>query len=216
MPRNAPIASLLCTSLELVYLARLVLILQIPRPMKTISTHPRLRSFTLKHASIRRQDEANRLCTWIYQVVASSRLESLHFSAYHITVPRVDINFNDFILPLARQHATTLRFLYLDSLCIGNAMQFLCESFLNLEELSVVDYGGNLVRIYVVHSQYFLLTIAAFTVDFHGIHFKDEEAPHGLLCLRWRYTCTRRSGRHGKKTAIAKAVISERYYVGGW
>jgi hypothetical protein len=60
--------------------------------------------------------------------------------------PRIEIN--DFISDLARQHATTLRFLYLDSLRIGNARQFLCENFLNLEELSVADFGGNLVRKY--------------------------------------------------------------------
>jgi hypothetical protein len=116
--------------------------------VKTIPTLPRLRSFTLKITDVRSQDEANQLCTCICQVVcASSRLEYLHLSAYPFDLDR-RININDFILPLAQQHATTLRFLYLDSLCIGNAGQFLCESFLNLEELSVVDYKGDPVRIY--------------------------------------------------------------------
>jgi hypothetical protein len=118
--------------------------------MKTTPTLSRLRSFSLKHPTVHSQDEANQLCTWIFQVVASSRLESLHLLAKSTrsVVRGVNITFNDFILPLAQQHATTLRFLYIDSLCIGSARQFLCESFLNLEELSIVDYEGNLVRIY--------------------------------------------------------------------
>jgi hypothetical protein len=124
-------------------------ITQLPTPRKTVPTPlSRLRSFTFKHSLVRYQDEADQLCTWIYQVVSSSRLESLHLSGFPLSIQRININFDDFILPLARQHATTLRFLHIDSLCIGNASQFLCENFLNLEELSVVDYGGNLVRVY--------------------------------------------------------------------
>jgi hypothetical protein len=165
-------------------------ITQLATPMETIPILPRLRSFTFKHLIVNCQDEADQLCAWIYQVVSSSRLESLHISGFPPTTRRININFDDFILPLARQHAITLRFLYLESLCIGNASQFLCENFLNLEELSIMDYGGNLVRVYIVHSQlYSLLTITAFTVNFHGIRFKDEEAPHSLLQMRWRYGC---------------------------
>ena len=83
----------------------------------------------------------------------------------------------------------------------------------------MADYEGNLVRIYIVQSLlYSLLTIAAFTVNFHGIHFKDGEAPHDLLRLQWKCARTRRrrSGLYGKRTAITETDISERHYVGGW
>jgi hypothetical protein len=148
--------------------------------MKTTPTLPRLRSFTLKHEPVHRQDEIDQLCAWVNQVVASSCLESLHLSHNGEVARRIEIN--DFISALVRQHATTLRFLYLDSLHIGNARQILCEGFLNMEKLSIVDYGSDLVRMHIVHSQlYSFLTITAFTVDFHGTRFKDEEAPHCFL-----------------------------------
>jgi hypothetical protein len=181
--------------------------------MKTIPTLPRLRSFALDHGPMADQDEVNLLCPWISQVVSSSRLESLHLSGHAYKSRMIDLN--DFILSLAQQHATTLRFLYLDSLCIGEARS-LCESFPNLMELSVVDYGGIIVRVYIVHYLlYSLLTITAFTVGFHGIHFKNEEAPHNLLHLPFKYAY-RRSGRYGKWTAVTETDISERHYVGGW
>jgi hypothetical protein len=94
---------------------------------------------------MRNQDGINQLCTWINQIVASSRLESLEiFWEY----AQRDISFSELISPLAQQHAGTLRFLHLhQSFLEPHSMRVLCDHFVNLEELSVIMDGSALVRI---------------------------------------------------------------------
>ena len=98
---------------------------------------------------MRSQDEVSQLCTWICHFVAFCPLESLEVSCGY--APR-DTNFNDLIFLLAQQHSRTLRFLRIhQSYVEPHSMRFLCEHFVNLEELSVMMNGKALVRIYAIY-----------------------------------------------------------------
>ena len=85
-------------------------------------------------------EDANALCTWIRHTIGSAHLEYFCVSCESETNAReTHINFDSLVSYLGQKHASTLRFLHFQKSFLGaDGMRHLCESCVNLEELSVM------------------------------------------------------------------------------
>jgi hypothetical protein len=118
------------------------------RPPETIPTLPRLRSLTVIHDRLASGKSVRALCTWIRLAISSAPLEFLCVSCEpgKKNAPETHINFDSLVSYLGQEHASTLRFLYLKLSLVGaDSIRHLCESCVNLEELSVMTSKNGLV-----------------------------------------------------------------------
>ena len=101
----------------------------------------------MKHDRLDSGEDANALCTWIRRTVNSAPLESLCVSCEpKMNARGTHINFDGLVSYLGQELASTLRFLYLKKSFVGvDSMRHLCESCVNLEELSVMTSKNGLV-----------------------------------------------------------------------
>ena len=101
----------------------------------------------MKHDRLDSEEDANVLCTWICRAVGSAPLESLCVSCeFKLNARGTRNNFDGLVSYLGKNLAPTLRFLYLKQSFVGpDSLQYLCESCVNLEELSVMTSKNGLV-----------------------------------------------------------------------
>jgi hypothetical protein len=99
------------------------------------------------HDCLNSREDANALYTWICRAVRSAPLESLRISCESKKNSRgAHIDCDNLVSYLGQELASTLRFLYLKQSFVGaNSLRYLCESCVNLEELSVLTSKNGLV-----------------------------------------------------------------------